>query len=60
MLADPRLKPPALRLPVVWQPEPLQSSVPIGMWLAGVLVIVTLAKVVATVGPWQIAQPVTP
>jgi len=28
----------------------LQSSVPIGMWFAGVETIVTLAKVVATLG----------
>ena len=31
MFALPSLKPPAFTLVVVWQPEPLQSSVPIGM-----------------------------
>jgi hypothetical protein len=31
MLATPSLKPPGLTLAVEWQPEPLQSSVPIGM-----------------------------
>jgi hypothetical protein len=31
MLAVPSLKPPAFTFVVVWQPEPLQSSVPNGM-----------------------------
>jgi hypothetical protein len=31
ILADPRVKPPVFRLAVVWQPDPLQSSEPIGM-----------------------------
>ena len=30
MLAVPSLKPPVFTLAAVWQPEPLQSSVPIG------------------------------
>ena len=59
MLAVPSLKPPALTLVVVWQPEPLQSRLPIGMWFAGVVTIVTLAKG-PTVGPWQVRQLVTP
>ena len=50
MLALPSLKPPVFTLVIVWQPEPLQSSVPIGKWLPGVLTIVMLAKVVATAG----------
>ena len=33
MLAVPSLKPPTLTLAVEWQPEPLQSRLPIGMWL---------------------------
>jgi len=33
MLAVPSLKPPVFTLPVEWQPEPLQSRLPIGMWL---------------------------
>ena len=45
MLALPSLKPPAFTFVVVWQPEPLQSSVPIGMWLAGVPTMVMLANV---------------
>src|SRR4029077_9877156 len=60
MLAAPSLTPPALTLAVLWQPEPLQSSVPIGMWLPGLETIVMLAKVVATFGAWQLRQPVTP
>src|SRR5207302_10638479 len=59
-LAVPSLKPPALTLPVVWQPEPLQSRVPNGMWLLGLVTRVMLAKVVATVEPWQERHPVTP
>jgi hypothetical protein len=50
MLAAPRLKPPVLTLAAVWHPDPLQSRVPIGMWLADVVVIVTFAKVPATLG----------
>jgi hypothetical protein len=50
MFAVPMLKPPGLTLAVEWQPEPLQSSVPIGMWLPGLETMVTLAKVVATFG----------
>ena len=53
-------KPPAVTLVVVWQPEPLQSRLPIGMWLLGVLTIVMLAKVLATEGAWQLRQLVTP
>ena len=60
MLALPSLKPPAFTLAAVWQPAPLQSRLPIGMWLAGVVTIVTLPNVVATVGAWQVRQAVTP
>ena len=60
ILALPSLKPPAFTLVTVWQPEPLQSSVPIGMWLPGVLTIVMLAKVSATEGAWQVRHLVTP
>lgn len=60
MLAEPSLKPPELTLLVVWQPDPLQSRLPIGMWLLAVVVIVMLAKVLATLGPWQLRQVVTP
>src|SRR4029077_17567214 len=51
MLPAPSLNPPALTLAVLWQPEPLQSSVPIGMWLPGLETIDTLRNVFATVGP---------
>ena len=44
----------------MWHPEPLQSTLPIGMWLFGVLTIVTLRKVPATEGAWQFTQVVTP
>jgi hypothetical protein len=50
MFAAPMLNPPGLTLEAVWQPEPLQSSEPIGMWVAVVVVIVMFAKVVATAG----------
>jgi hypothetical protein len=50
IFADPMLNPPLLTFVVVWQPEPLQSSEPIGMWVAVVVVIVMFAKVVATAG----------
>src|SRR6516162_9724468 len=60
VLAVPMLKPPGLTLVVEWQPEPLQSRVPIGMWFAGVETMVTLAKVVATLGAWQERHAVTP
>ncbi len=60
IFAEPILNPPALTLLVEWQPEPLQSSAPIGMWLAEVDVIVILANVAATDGPWQLRQSVTP
>src|SRR5216110_364307 len=60
MLAVPSLKPPVLTLLVVWQPEPLQSRVPNGMWLLGLVTRVMLTKVVATVEPWQDRHPVTP
>ena len=60
MLALPSLNPPAVTLAVVWQPEPLQSRLPIGMWLFGVVTIVTLAKVFATAGAWQLRQLLTP
>ena len=60
MLALPSLKPPAVSLEVLWQPEPLQSRLPIGMWLFGVVTIVTLANVLATEGPWQFRHVVTP
>src|SRR5215469_7468997 len=53
MFAVPRLKPPGFTLPVEWHPAPLQSRAPIGMWLAGVVTIVTLANVFATLVPWQ-------
>ena len=60
MLALPSLKPPAVSLEVVWQPEPLQSRFPIGMWLFGEVTIVMFANVLATEGPWQFRQVVTP
>src|SRR5213082_3921363 len=60
VLATPSLKPPALTLPVVWQPEPLQSRLPNGMWLLGLVTTVTLPNVVFTVEPWQERHPVTP
>src|SRR6516165_1325661 len=41
MLAVPIMKPPGLTLAVEWQPEPLQSRVPIGMWLPGLVTMVT-------------------
>ena len=50
MFALPTLKPPGFTLVIVWHPEPLQSSVPIGKWLLGVETIVILANVVATAG----------
>jgi len=50
VLAAPIRKPPGLTLAVEWQPEPLQSRLPMGMWFVGVETIVTLAKVVATLG----------
>jgi hypothetical protein len=59
-LADLMLNPPVLTFCVVWQPDPLQSSVPIGMWFAEVEAIATLANVLATLGPWQLRQSVTP
>src|SRR5215472_6497227 len=59
MLALPSLKPPGLTLAVEWQPEPLQSSVPIGMWLPGLVTMVMLANG-PTVGPWHERQLVTP
>src|SRR4029077_6716553 len=59
MLAAPSLNPPALTLAVLWQPEPLQSSVPIGMWFPGLETIDTLRNVFATVGPGQLRQQVT-
>ena len=31
-----------------------------GMWLPDVVLIVTLMNVVATLGAWQLRQPVTP
>ena len=37
MLAAPSLKPPAVTFAVVWQPEPLQSRLPIGVWVTGAL-----------------------
>jgi hypothetical protein len=60
MFALPSLKPPAFTFLVVWHPEPLQSRLPIGMWFAGVVTIVTLRKVLATFEPWQVRQPVMP
>ena len=65
MLAAPSLKPPALTLAVEWQPEPLQSSVPIGMWFVGepTMVIVLLGGGPANgpvPGPWQPRQLATP
>src|SRR5215471_10976232 len=60
VLAVPIRKPPGLTLAVEWQPEPLQSRVPIGMWLPGLVTMVTLANVVATPGAWQLRQLVTP
>src|SRR2546429_364307 len=59
MLADPMLNPPALTLAVLWQPEPLQSRLPVGMWLPGVVVILMLANVPATVGRGQFRRLVT-
>ncbi len=60
MFAVPRLNPPAFTLLVVWQPDPLQSRLPNGMWLLGLVTMLMLAKVVATLGAWQIRHPVTP
>ena len=65
MLATPSLKPPGLTLAIEWQPEPLQSSVPIGMWFVGepTMVIVLLGGGPANgpvFGPWQVRQPLTP
>jgi hypothetical protein len=60
MLAAPMLNPPGLKLVVPWQPELLQSRLPVGMWLPGVLTILIFAKLPATAGPWQLMQPVTP
>jgi hypothetical protein len=60
MLAEPRWNPPELTFEVLWQPAPLQSRLPIGMWLLGLVVIVTFAKVPATLAPWQLRQFVTP
>src|SRR6516162_11421853 len=61
-LAVPMWKPlpPGVTFVVEWQPEPLQSRLPIGMWLPGVVTGTTLANVVFTVEPWQVRQPVTP
>ena len=61
MLAAPSLNPPAVSFAVVWHPEPLQSRVPMGMWLIPVvLTILMLAKVLATEGAWQLRQLLTP
>ena len=60
MLALPSLNPPAVTLAVVWQPEPSQSRLPIGMWLFGEVTIEILAKVLATAGAWQARQLLTP
>ncbi len=49
-MAAPILKPPVLTFLVVWHPDPLQSRLPIGMWFAGVVAIVTLMNVLATDG----------
>ena len=39
----------------------MPAPLPIGMWLPGVVRMGTaLAKVVLTVGPWQVLQLVTP
>ena len=52
MLAAPSLNPPAVTFAVVWQPEPLQSRLPIGMWLVlDVPTIVMLAQPPAGGGP---------
>src|SRR5437764_13211605 len=56
-LAAPSLKPPALTLLVVWQPEPLQSRLLTGKWLAGMAtrVMVVMGGGPAegwVVGPW--------
>jgi hypothetical protein len=60
ILAEPIWKPPELTLAVLWQPPPLQSSAPIGIWFPGVVVIVMLANVPATAGAWQLRQAVAP
>src|ERR1700750_64814 len=65
MFAVPSLKPPTLTLAVEWQPEPLQSSVPIGMWLfaSPAIVIVLLGGGPAkgpVPAPWQARQLLTP
>src|ERR1700745_3205306 len=65
MFAVPSLKPPTLTLAVEWQPEPLQSRLPIGMGLLAspAVVIVLLGGGPAkgpVPAPWQARQPVTP
>src|ERR1700746_113203 len=60
MFAVPVRKPPGFTWVVEWQPEPLQSRLPIGRWFAGVVTMVTFKNVLATVGPWHARHPVTP
>jgi hypothetical protein len=60
MLALPKLNPPGVTVVAVWHPELPQSRLPTGICAAGEVVIVILAKVVATDGPWQLRQSVTP
>ena len=66
IFAVPIWKPPVFTFAVLWQPEPLQSALPIGMWLAPghpTIVIVLLGGGPANgpvPGPWQETHPVTP
>ena len=65
MFAVPMLKPPGLTLVVEWQPEPLQSSVPIGMWLFASPTIVIVFEGGGPANgpvpaPWQARQLVAP
>ena len=66
MLALPIFHPPGFTFAVVWQPEPLQSALPIAMWLlpghpAIVIVLPGGGPAKGPVfGPWQERHPVTP
>src|SRR5207248_9011511 len=65
-LALPIFHPPGFTFAVVWQPEPLQSALPIAMWLlpghpAIVIVLPGGGPAKGPVfGPWQERHPVTP
>ena len=66
MLALPIFHPPGFTFAVLWQPEPLQSELPIGMWLPPghpTIVIVLPGGGPANgpvFGPWHERQPVAP